>query len=91
MTMEDWAGQLDRFLELTERGILQNAGSVSAEAARLHAESEFEKYRWIQEAEYESDFDRLVNQVTRAADAENMATLERAERQLEDKGRGKKK
>jgi hypothetical protein len=90
MTMEDWARQLDRFLELTERGILQDAGSISADAARLHAESEFEKYRRIQEAEYESDFDRLVKQATRAADAEGMAALEQAERRMEGKGRGKK-
>ena len=90
MTMEDWAGQLDRFLELTERGILQNAGSISAEAARLHAESEFEQYRRIQEAEFESDFDRQVKQPTRAADAEDLAALERAERVLKGKGRGEK-
>ena len=49
MTMEDWAKQLDRFLELTERGILQDAGRISAEAAELHAESEFEKYRLTQD------------------------------------------
>ena len=91
MTMEDWAKQLDRFLELTERGILQDAGSISAEAARLHAESEFENYRRIQEAEFESDFDRVVKQVTQATDAEDLAALEQAERPLEGKGRGKKK
>lgn len=60
MTMEDWAGQLDRFLELTDRGILQNAGRISAEAARLHAESEFETYRITQDRQFESDFDRVV-------------------------------
>jgi len=60
MTMEDWAKQLDRFLELTERGILQNAGRISAEAARLHAESEFETYRITQDRQFESDFDRVV-------------------------------
>lgn len=60
MTMEDWAKQLDRFLELTERGILQDAGRISAEAARLHAESEFETYRVTQDLQFESDFDRVV-------------------------------
>jgi hypothetical protein len=58
--MQDWATQLDRFLELTERGILQNAGRVSAEAARLHAESEFESFRVTQDRQFESDFDRVV-------------------------------
>ncbi len=82
MTMEDWAGQLDRFLELTDRGILQNAGRISAEAARLHAENEFETYRITQDRQFESDFDRVVKAV---------GTLENAERQLEGKGRGKKK
>lgn len=60
MTMEDWAKQLDRFLELTDRSILQNAGRISAEAARLHAESEFETYRVTQDRQFESDFDRVV-------------------------------
>lgn len=60
MTMEDWAKQLDRFLELTDRDILQNAGRISAEAARLHAESEFEAYRVTQDRQFESDFDRVV-------------------------------
>lgn len=60
MTMEDWAKQLDRFLELTDRGILQDAGRISAEAAKLHAESEFKTYRVTQDRRYESDFDRVV-------------------------------
>ena len=60
MTMEDWATQLDRFLELTDRGILQNAGRISAEAAKLHAESEFETYRITQDRQFESDFDQVV-------------------------------
>jgi hypothetical protein len=60
MTMEDWAKQLDHFLELTDRGILQNAGRISAEAARLHAESEFQTYRLTQDRNFESDFDRVV-------------------------------
>ncbi|WP_051414305.1 virulence RhuM family protein [Pseudoxanthomonas suwonensis] len=86
MTMEDWAKQLDRFLELTDRGILQGAGSIGAEAAQAHAESEFEKYRRIQEAEYVSDFDRAVKERL-AADTEDVRALERIERQLESKER----
>lgn len=60
MTMEDWARQLDRFLELTDRGILQNAGRISAEAAKLHAQTEFETFRVTQDRQFESDFDRVV-------------------------------
>lgn len=82
MTMEDWARQLDRFLELTERGILQDAGRISAEAAKLHAESEFESFRVTQDREFESDFDRVV-QAGKA-----LATPVAAS---EGKARGKKK
>ena len=60
MTMEDWAKRLDAFLAFTERDILQNAGKVSAEMAKSHAESEFEKYRIVQDRLFESDFDRAV-------------------------------
>ena len=60
MTMEDWEGRLNRFIEATDREILQNAGKVTAEIARVHAESEFEKYRVIQDHLFESDFDRIV-------------------------------
>ncbi|MDO8298875.1 virulence RhuM family protein [Lacisediminimonas sp.] len=63
MTMEDWAKRLDAFLEFTERDILQDAGRVSAEMARSHAESEFEKYRIVQDRLFESDFDRVVKQI----------------------------
>lgn len=68
MTMEDWAKRLDAFLEFTERDILQNSGKVSAEIARAHAESEFEKYRIVQDQLFESDFDRIVKQIESAAD-----------------------
>ena len=60
MTMEDWAKRLDAFLEFSERDILQDAGKVSAEIARAHAESEFEKYRIMQDRLFESDFDKVV-------------------------------
>jgi hypothetical protein len=61
--MEDWAKRLDVFLEFTERDILQHAGKVSAEMAKVHAESEFEKYRIVQDRLFESDFDRVIKQI----------------------------
>ena len=63
MTMEDWAKRLDLFLQFDDRKILQNAGTISAEIAKSHAESEFEKYRIIQDQLYQSDFDRLMNKL----------------------------
>ncbi len=60
MTMEDWATRLDKFLEFDGQKILQNAGAISAAIAQDHAESEFEKYRIIQDRLFESDFDRQV-------------------------------
>lgn len=62
MTMEDWAGRLDSYLQLTGREVLQNAGSISRRDAVRHAESEFEKYRILQDRLYESDFDKLVEE-----------------------------
>lgn len=59
MTMEDWAGRIDRFLLADDRDILRDAGKISMEIAKSHAESEFEKYRVVQDRLYESDFDRL--------------------------------
>lgn len=63
MTMEDWAKRLDLFLQFDDRKILENAGTISAEIAKSHAESEFEKYRIIQDQLYQSDFDRLMNKL----------------------------
>ena len=63
MTMQDWETRLNRFLAATDREILQDAGKVTAEIARAHAESEFEKYRIVQDRLFESDFDRLVKQL----------------------------
>lgn len=60
MTMEDWSKRLDLFLEFDEREILKSAGEITAEIAKQHAESEFEKYRIVQDRLFESDFDRLV-------------------------------
>lgn len=60
MTMQDWEIRLNRFLELTDRDVLQDAGKVSAEIAKTHAETEFEKYRIVQDRLFESDFDKLL-------------------------------
>ncbi len=60
MTMEDWATRLNRFIEATDREILQDAGKVTAEIAKAHAESEFEKYRIVQDRLFVSDFDAEV-------------------------------
>ena len=60
MTMEDWAQRLDRFLAFDDRELLENNGTVSKEEAKEFAESEFEKYRVVQDRLYESDFDRMV-------------------------------
>lgn len=60
MTMEDWGKRLDIFLMADDREILTNAGSITAEIAKAHAESEFERYRIIQDRLYESDYDRFL-------------------------------
>ena len=59
MTMEGWAKRIDRFLDLTDRPVLTDAGHVSAEQAKEYAETEFEKYRVIQDKLFQSDFDRF--------------------------------
>lgn len=59
MTMEDWAKRIDKFLDLTYRPVLTDAGHVSAEQAKEYAETEFEKYRVIQDKLFQSDFDRF--------------------------------
>lgn len=63
MTMEDWAKRLDMFLEFDDREILQNPGKVTAKIAKDHAESEFEKYRIVQDRLFESDFDRHIKKL----------------------------
>ena len=60
MTMEDWASKLDAFLQFNDAEILQDKGKVTAAIAKAFAESEFEKYRVIQDKNYQSDFDRLM-------------------------------
>ena len=61
MTMEDWKTKLDAFLRFNDADVLQDKGKVTAAIAKEFAESEFEKYRVIQDSLYESDFDKLMN------------------------------
>ncbi len=60
MTMADWEERLNGFLKVWDKEILQDAGKISAELAHMHALSEFEKYRVVQDRLYESDFDRFI-------------------------------
>lgn len=60
LTMQDWEKRLNSFIEMLDYGILQDAGKVSAEIAKLHAETEFEKYRVIQDRLFMSDFDKYM-------------------------------
>ena len=62
MTMEDWANRLNAFLQFNEYDLLNNSGKVTAEVAKAFAESEFEKYRIVQDRLFESDFDRLLKE-----------------------------
>ena len=73
MTMNDWAKRLDGFLEFNGNEILMGAGKISHEQAKLHAETEYEKYRIIQDRLFESDFDRF-------------AALEQSAESIEDGG-----
>ena len=68
MSMEDWAKRLDGFIEFNGGEILTGPGKISAERAKLHAETEFEKYRIIQDRLYESDFDRFLQLEREASD-----------------------
>ena len=71
MTMADWAKRIDAYLSSDERPILDNAGSVSHEDAVLHAETEFEKYRIIQDRLFQSDFDRFLDALPLEEDNNN--------------------
>ena len=68
MTMQDWETRLNRFIAATDREILQDAGKVTAEIAQAHAESEFEKYRIVQDRLYVSDFDAEVKKLAQSND-----------------------
>ena len=63
MTMEDWSNRLDSFLEFNDREILMDAGKISHEEAKIHAETQFEKYRIIQDRSFESDFDKIIKNI----------------------------
>ena len=63
MTMQNWETRLNHFIEATDREILQDAGKVTMEIARAHAESEFEKNRIVQDRLFESDFDKILEQI----------------------------
>ena len=62
MTMEDWAVRLNKFLDFNEVDILTDKGRVSAEIAKTFAESEFEKYRIVQDKLFKSDFDKFLKE-----------------------------
>ena len=70
MTMEDWEKRLNGFLKLWDKELLKDAGKVSAALAKKHAESEFEKYRIIQDRLYKSDFDKFLELENNAKDLE---------------------
>lgn len=70
MTMEDWVTRIDKILELTENAVLQDAGTITAEFAKSFAESEFEKYRVIQDRLFQSDFDRFNDDTLLSLDIE---------------------
>ena len=60
MTMEDWSNRLDSFIEFNGRELLTDVGKVSAEQAKLYAETQFEKYRIVQNQLFQSDFDLFL-------------------------------
>ena len=68
MTMQDWETRLNRFLDAADLAVLSDAGKVTAEIAKAHAESEFEKYRIVQDRLFESDFDRIVAETKRLSE-----------------------
>jgi len=60
LTMQDWEKRLNSFIEMFDYGILQDAGKVTAEIAKLHAETEFERYRVVQDELFVSDYDKYL-------------------------------
>ncbi len=62
MTMQDWAERIDKFLLADDRNLLKGAGTISADVAREHAETEYDIYRITQDKLYRSDFDRLMEE-----------------------------
>ncbi len=84
MTMQDWETRLNRFIAATDRKILQDAGKVTAEIAKAHAESEFVKYRIVQDRLFESDFDRALKQIESSI-SEHLRDITQSEDQSEEK------
>ena len=72
MSMEDWAKRLDGFLEFNGNELLMGPGKVSAEQAKLHAETEFEKYRIVQDRLFMSDYDKYLIELEHQADQSDM-------------------
>ena len=70
LTMEDWEKRLNSFIEMFEYGLLTDAGKVSAEIAKLHAETEFEKYRIVQDRLFMSDYDKFLLELEEKAKKE---------------------
>ena len=77
MSMEDWAKRLDGFLEFNEHEILVGPGRISHEEAKLHAETEFEKYRIVQDRMFRSDFDQFIEQSAKFDSAQYRVRHER--------------
>ena len=71
LTMADWEKRLNGFIQMFEYGLLQDAGKVSAEIAKLHAETEFEKYRIVQDRLYKSDYDLYLEELERKMETTN--------------------
>jgi hypothetical protein len=69
MTMQDWAERMEKYLLSDDRDILTDAGKISMEIAKDHAESEYEKYRITQDRLYESDFDKLIQESKKHPDS----------------------
>lgn len=67
LTMQDWETRLNGFVEMFEYGLLKDDGKISVEIAKLHAETEFEKYRVIQDRIFLSDFDKYMLELEEAA------------------------
>lgn len=70
MYMQDWVGRLDAFLQFNEEDVLHDKGKVTAAIAKAFAESEFEKFRVLQDRTYQSDFDRLISETIKIEDKE---------------------
>ncbi len=88
MYMQDWVNKLDAFLKFNEEAILKDAGKVTNEVALILAETEFKKFRVIQDKNYESDFDKKQNLTESMEKAEH--DLDKAMEKFEEKMKKKK-